>query len=366
MIQQYAHPLPALTLHGVENPPPRIKLTKRSWFDGTFAQKTEARYSASMGLRAYFVRTDNELNLSLFGKLRDKAGTHVVIGKNGVLYEQSYLDNVRRPRQAHEETIVRTIERLKRFHALCREKGVGFLLVVSPSKVTVCPESVPEGALPPPEKRKAVLYDRMMPRIREAGIPVLDGRELFLKWKPDAAAPLFPKGGTHWSYYGAARILETMIPMLEKQTGKNFPNPRVTGVKTDRKIYREDADLMALLNIWTLYWRAGIQHHPVIEKDTDPAATPGDFLCIGDSFSHALNHLMDQQGVTGSLDNFYYFHRRIHYPGETQTPFERETIDPKTEIESRDAIIIEINEYWFPDFGFDFISQALRAYGLDL
>ena len=44
------------------------------------------------------------------------------------------------------------------------------------------------------------------------------------------------------------------------------------------------------------------------------------------------------------------------------TPLDKRQLDLLAEIRGRDAIVIEVGEYWLPRIGFGFVRDLLRAY----
>ena len=362
ILQRQVRILPRISLFGVEEQAQAVPFTWKNWFDGGYQLRAEIRHGQRLGIRAHLIRTDNQINFSLFGKIRQKSGTRVVFGNHGNLFENAYIRQANRPRQAAGHTVTTVVERVRQFQDICRAQGLGFVLLIAPSKASLYPEDIPARLRYPANPPTVPLYEQMIPRLRAAGVSIVDARALFLQWKKSAPYPLFPKGGTHWSYYGAARVVQALIAELESQTGANFPDLQISGVDIDDKPYREEADLVTLLNLWRWKSLTGPQYHPRLKLAPDPAARPARLLMIGDSFFFSIADLLDTAKIIERMDGLYYFRRRFVYPGGANTPFDRKDIDIRAELRGRDAVIIEINEYWLPDIGFLFLEHALETF----
>lgn len=358
LLRRPLHLFPRLRLYGVEAAAEAPVLTARTWFDGTFQKRAEQRFDAWDPLRAYLVRTRNQIDYALFGTVHRSS---VVVGKDNVLFEKCYIDSYNEPDSARDEDLDTLADRLVRLQALLQDRRIGFLVVIAPSKVTVYPEKVPDGQLVSLTHRPPCVYDRLRPLLDRRGVHCLDARALFLSRRADAPCPLFPRGGTHWSYYGAGLVLQQIVELLGRQTGRDYPSLRLVRIDPTHEAYREENDLGDLLNLWTRQRMMGIQYRPTFERVADGQAVAGRWLFVGDSFVHTLTALADRCGIVQQADSFYYFKRRFSYPGEAESKLDVERLDLKQEILARDAVILELNESLLPDIGFGFVDAAIAA-----
>lgn len=362
MIQRWTRLFPEPKLFGVELPLKKTPWTVNAWFNGELQQKLEEKFNAKLGFRAVFVRTDNQINFTFFRRPpAHQVGTQVIVGKDNWLYEGVYVERYNVSGRGTDEWMRRWLGKIKRIQDLLRSHGVGFLVVLAPSKVELYPEYVPEGLLLPGRENRRSDYDHMVPIMREMGIHFVDGRALFFEMKNKGPIPLFPRGGIHWNYYGAALVVERMIDQLETITGENFVNIRCTGATANRHSYGTDNDLGELLNIWTWKFHAGLQYHPVIHVVEDEGARRPNLLIAGDSFVFTLTELMDRYNLYEKRDTFYYFKRRFTYPDKKDEPIRRDQLDMAKELFQRDAVIFELNEYWMPNLGFGMVEPMLEV-----
>ena len=239
--------------------------------------------------------------------------------------------------------------------------GIAFLLVIAPSKAEIYPDHLPEGADVAGRSGRRSNYQNMVERLRADGVNLVDAHELFLEWRREPGAPLlFAKGGTHWNQYGAARVVSRLMEELRGLTGKDLPALRVVGAETNRTVVDADNDLGDLVNLWSGRPLAGPQVHPVLER-VEGTHRP-DLLIIGDSFVFTLTNLMDRQGLYRKRDTYYYYNRQYFYPVAPNVPLDKRQLDLLEEIAGRDAIVVEVSEYWLPRIGFGFVRDLLKAY----
>jgi hypothetical protein len=350
--------LPEAPLAGVEKVPPVPEFRPGAWWDGSLQDRFDPWFNAKVGLRGWMVRTFNQIQYSVFGRFAG-SGTKVVQGRGGVLFEKVYVDSFRSPRKRKEKDLRDVCSGVRELQDRLAARGVAFLLVIAPSKAEILPEFLPEGIDVAGRAGKRSARDDMAALLDEYGIHHLDMHEAFKAWKAEGAPALFPNGGTHWNHYAAARVAGLTLGALREQGRKPMPELRVTGSVTNGVVWGADNDLGDLLNLWTSRKFAGPQIHPVLEKTaSDPLP---DILFIGDSFVLTLTKVMDDEGLYRKRDTFYYFNRRFAYPGNREESLDQGNVDVAAELAGRDAVVIEINEYWLPRIGFGFVKAALKA-----
>ncbi len=352
---------PDYPLAGVETPSTRPAGGLAPWWSGTLQADFDAWINQRIGLRGILVRTANQINYRLFGELPKRSGTQVLLGRDGMLFEKAYVDayNGNGSRPGWELRNISSSTR--RLQDRLAQDGIAFLLVIAPSKAEIYPEFLPKEAdvAGRPERRSN--YQNFVPYLREAGVNLMDAHELFLEWKQEPGAPLlFAKGGTHWNEYGAARVVAQIMERLRDLTGKDLPTVRIAGAVTNRTIVDADNDLGELANLWSGRPLAGPQIHPVAEVAA--GSHRPDLLVIGDSFVFTLTNFMDRQGLYRKRDTYYYYNRQYFYPEAPNVALDKRQLDLLEELRGRDAIVIEVGEYWLPRVGFGFVRDLLKAY----
>jgi hypothetical protein len=346
-------------LAGVEAQPMVLPAALESWLDGRLQKSWEERFNAGMGLRPLLVRTDNQVNMTLFRRPQKTMKTEVVPGEDDFLYERIYLDRYSGSSPNGRREVLPLAKELRRLQDLLAARGVGFLLVISPSKAEIYPEQAPPTiALPGRESRKTE-YDVFMPLLAEEGVNVLDAHRLFKEERRRSDALLFSRGGVHWNHYGATVVVAEMMRRIEGIVGRDLPGIAVTGARRDDVVWRADNDLADLLNLWWTGRYSRDQFHPVVERTGPKDARSPNLLLIGDSFVLTLGAILKENDLTANQEILYYFRRSMDFPGERSEAFDPERFDVGAALQGRDAVIIETNEILLPRSGFGFTEKAL-------
>ncbi len=351
--------LPEKRLAGVEGEVPKPTFIVNGWFEKDFQQQFETWFSAHIGLRSWMIRTANQINFTLSGETPSGSGTKVYLGKDNYLFEKAYVTAYNEPGQKEQNLLRDFTWRLFRLQELLEQHGVVLLLVLAPSKAEIYSEYLPEHVKKNARGQRLSHYQRMAPLLDEFGIHYIDVHKLFLQWKDQGAPPLFSRGGTHWNYYGAGRIVQLMLADISDRVGKKFNNIEVTSYTTDAKPFGTDNDLGGLLNQWSTNKINQGQIHPVFQHI--PGEKRPNLLMIGDSFAFTLMYVLETQNLFERCDLMYYFKRRFSWPAGTDNPIDHSKLDLRQELLSRDAVIIEINEYWLPEYGFGLLRPAIIA-----
>jgi hypothetical protein len=383
-VQKAVRVIPKTRLGGVELPVAPPVWTLAGWFDGSLQQAIENRHKDRISLRPQWIKTWNQLHYALFGVIPSrKEGTDIEIGKDNYLFEDDYIRTYNRDSEFDEATLKLVCANVRRAQTLLENRGIGFLLVIAPSKVEIYPELVPAALVRPGRKDRRTTYDRMAPLLHDAGVNMLDMHAQFLAWKAALPHPLFSKGGTHWNYYGAYLTVDRILENLGGRSGRQFPRIVLDRVTTDTTPEGSDSDLFKLLNLWggiSLRSSAsfrGIEVHPELHLTGSPAAVKPDLLIVGDSFALTLTEVMERVQLYDRRQTLYYFKRKMSYCHprridsrdrpllEADVPIESAAFDVEDALKGRDAVIVEINEQFLPYIGFGFIDSVLaRMQGL--
>lgn len=203
-------------------------------------------------------------------------------------------------------------------------------------------------------------YQVLLPLLERHRINYIDGRKLFLEMKRRGTPRLFPSSGSHWSLYGGYLFTDRMIAEMERLSGRRMARIASRGTITRKDPIDLDKDVARLANV--LFTRALFTEYlyPVTRTDAPPGAWRPDVLMIGSSFCWNILHYLGAHGVFRPLDFYYYFNTAYSYPEKARRPIDRERVDWRGEVLSRDFIILEVNEVAIGEMGYGFIETALR------
>jgi alginate O-acetyltransferase complex protein AlgJ len=338
-------PLVTSDLVGVTEPAIQPRFTWRTWFDGTFQAQSSQWVAQSFALRGQFVRLDNQINYSVFGKSY-MANQSVIIGKANELYERVYLDEycgIRPP--IPTDDVRSTVQQMAALQARLKARGVTFVVLITPSKASIYPQYIPSAfcrSRPITMRRD---YDNLIASLVEERVNHVDGPQITARAKGTVTidVDLFSRGGTHWNALGAYFTAEDLLRKIEALTRATLPRISVDRVSVDNKPMGQDADLANLLNLWyppTDYPTP----HPVFRYE-GPIGRLAKAVFVGGSFTEWILQIVHEAHAFDEIDFYYYYHtgfRRL--PASARSPVDVAKIDWQNDVFRAAAIVLEINE----------------------
>lgn len=158
--------------------------------------------------RDHLIRANSRLRLALFG---ESPVPGVLVGREGWLFYtlESALDDFLNTIPLSEKDMATMVRIQVERRDWLAARGAAYLVVFAPDKTSVYPEFMPAGLAP---LRPVSRLDQLVPRLRQAGITVLDLREPLAAAK--AVRRSYMKTDTHWNgwgaFAGAAAIVEAV------------------------------------------------------------------------------------------------------------------------------------------------------------
>jgi alginate O-acetyltransferase complex protein AlgJ len=359
IIQRKFNLFAEINLHGVEIESKHSEFNFKDFIKEDFQKNFTQWFEDRIGFRAELIKTNNQISFDVFEELAKNNNSKIILGKNNWLYEKGNIDSRNNVFKMETEFIETEVQKLKEFQDKLDAKNIPFLLLVSPNKAAIYPEYIPEKYINKKELKNISNYDEIIFFLDKYNINYFDTHEFLLAQKEINDYLLFPPGGTHWSYYGACLVIEEMIQKLEALDQTNLINISCTPVVRDNEPYGHDIDLKNLINLWSDQEINSLSDHPTVTKDQDRYAYQPNLLFIGDSFSWQILSIMDDQSLYKERDFYYYYSRNDTYPEKTFDLIDKENFDWQSEVFSKDAIIMEINETIEPPFWFGFVDDAL-------
>lgn len=360
LVQMNYRFLPEFKLSGVERVRERPSLAPETIASGSFASGFDEWFSSNIGFRGAFVKTDNQLNFSLFREISATAGSPVVLGKQNTLFEKSYIDAYNNANRLDDEPLRGLAARLARLQALLAERRMAFLVVISPSKARILKERLPDRFVDEVAAAQPTNYDRLVKFLAEAGVNTLDGPRMFEELKGSAPYPLFARGGTHWSYYGSCLVSQQIVLALERQLGGNLRHINCSKVVESPVPKLMDRDLTELVNLWRPEPMRELLGYPKRGKLVSKGEDKPRLLFVGSSFLWTILHYFDKFKAYTERDMFYYYSTNYRHTGE-KIKLDRAAIDWPAQIFVKNAVILESNEAAVEGIGYGFVEDAIAA-----
>jgi len=325
----------------------RPEFTLDTVLSGDFQVKYSNWFNQNFMMREFLIKLNNELYYTIFSKsyMYDQK---IIIGKEGQLYERAYIDdycNITSP--MGEDKLEQMVNKMSDVQRLLSQKGIPFIILITPSKAFTYPEFIPTTFLKQKKPNGKNDYEQIMPLLEKNEINFVDGQKITLDLKKQIEYPLFARGGIHWNYLAASYSLNKLIEKINFISGDTRRKTYIERVETSDNPVGKDRDLLDLLNLWT-------------PPDNYPAPVPvfssagagnssGAITVVGGSFCGMFLDIIREQKLFDSYDFFFYYKlERFTYPQkENGKPFNVQMLDWEDEIFNKNPIILEVNEEAF-------------------
>jgi len=222
-----------------------------AWYDKSLQTGIEDYFDQNLGLKGALIKTDNQINFSLFNEIHQKTNSKIIVGGEDYLFENNYIKSYIGRDYREVEILEERIISLAKLQEQLTEAGKAFVFLIAPSKASFYKEHIPpELIYRTADKDPENNYERIIPLLNKYKINYFDGREYLLAKKEDSPYPLFPKGGTHWTRYASCFVSNEIIQEAGIQLNKEFVFSDCNDVDVSGEPSHEDGDLIDLANLW--------------------------------------------------------------------------------------------------------------------
>lgn len=354
------------TLKGVFIPQEFPSVSTHDFLDGTFQKDFSKWFQENVGLKELFIRINNQIYYSAFNKSYQYSG-NIIIGKGLQLYEKSYIEdytNELPTMSVNDQNEL--VSKIKKVQDLFAKRGIRFILMITPSKAYTYPEYIPDEFLK--HKQGPTTYDSIVPLLTKSEINLVDGQRIVLYQKNRSVYPMFPRGGTHFTYLGAYFVTAELMKKVEKITKRNIPELRLTGVETKQTPDAIDKDLAELLNLVhdPLDYIAPLPELSVYKNKSASKGSHINVSMIGSSFTLIPYIILADQNIFSYLYNYLYYTRNLWMFPEHRV-LQQSQFNPRTSewwnnnILKSNVVILEINQSMFTeDHVKAFLDDAFR------
>lgn len=328
-------------------------LNGKNWFDGTFQQALTDGIEAHIGFHNTLLRLYHQVEYSLFG-LAHADG--VIAGKGGELFEEDYIKAYLGEYYVGEEVWLNKVQQLKAVQDTLRRLGKTFAVILEPGKGSLYPERFPDHYASKPKSTSN--YDVFSKLLKQHQVNCLDLNALFVRWKNEKSYRLFPRGGTHWSYYGAALAADTMVSYLNDLSGGGLPDLQIDTVVVKNEIRHPDDDIWLAMNLFTPAPLDQLAYPELSFEDDEKLNKKA--LFVGDSFY--FNWQSEGVMHDAFVDcNFWYYNKHVwnNLGVEDGLVSERNI---EREISENDIVVVMITERFHQNFAWNFDEQLYNLF----
>ena len=321
----------------------------KTWFSGEFQSKFDPALELNIGLHSAFVRVNNQINYSLFNFASAK---NVVIGKEGYLFEDGYINSYLGRDGVNEGAVKLKIERAKYVQRELEKRGKHLLILLVPGKASFYSEYIPDRYLS--EGKKTSYYDLYSKHLPGSGLNYIDIKGYFLKMKNKTPFPLYPKQGIHWSSYGATLAMDSIINYIKYDLKINLPTMSLKEIEAPAMWRDTDYDIGTGMNL-IFKLPHNQMGYPKITFETDSNKIKPNVLTIGDSYYWNLIGLGLNTYVFRN-NAFWYYNKIAYVAPYPERPVEQSEV--LAEIKKQDIIILLQTEVYYNNVGMGFVETA--------
>ncbi len=311
-----------------------------------------------MPLRPLLIQLNNEMLYDLFGVIDAPL---LIEGENGALVEKRYLtEYCARTMRSGDEKADELIPKLLEIQSWFRERGRVFFYLVTPSKLATMPDKF-LGRFPCPNspRERAAYVPRLVQRLKQAGIQVLDTASLIHRAQGQYPVDMFPLRGIHWNDLGVALATEAIIAEVNALAGRELV-PKM-GWKMEIRDHATgmDLDLGGVLNLLAPRTRDRVPHVDyVLERPCDGhPATTLNAATVGSSFIGQPGSALIWGNCLKKLQRYHYLSRlREGFdPSMTKVNLSNADLLPLLDAE---VLILEENESFREES--NYVARLLR------
>jgi len=338
-------------LSGAITEPEKKYFSMKDWFSGEYQKQEETYLNESFGFRSFFVRLNNQIAYSLF---KTTSAKNVVIGKNGMLFEENYIRAYYGRDFVGNDSIQHRMQKLKFIQDTLQKLNKSLILIFAPGKASFFPELIPDSCL---SEKSTTNYDVHIKLAKEYGLNYIDFNSYFIEHKNNTPYPLYPQCGIHWSHYGACLVADSIIRYMEALRKIDMPNLFWTEVEmSDPK--DEDNDIGDGMNLFY-----GLKPYklayPNLQMQSESGKTKPSVLVVADSYYWGMYKF----GISDAFgNNHFWFYDKEVYPESYKTGLKVDQLNLGEQISHHDVIIIMATQPTLPDLGWGFIEKLYGYY----
>jgi hypothetical protein len=341
-------------LQGAVTLAPNIDFSWENWFEGDYSENKEKYLNDHIGFHNFLIRLRNQISYSLFNEAFARG---VVGGKEGMLYEQYYIEARAGLDFIGDLTIKENIRKLKVIQDSLQRKNKLLIFLLAPGKATVYPDYI-NSYFPPTKNSNYLRYKYFA---EKENINVLDFNAYLYQLRSTSPYPLFPKTGTHWSNYAMYLAFDTLTCFIETKSHKKLRHCDFSKVELKKDTLRfSDADIEEGMNLFFPLSHFEMAYPIPKWQDTAGAFAPK-VLTMGDSFWHCL---YDAQIPQQSFKDhqFWSYNKAVFAPWYHGEQGNTADLDLKETLEKQDIIILLSTEGTLKQFSWGFIEEVYDMY----
>ena len=329
--------------------PPAFTIQK--WFTGDFQKEQEDFLTSEFGFHNTLVRLNNQISYSLFKKPHARG---VVVGEDGFLFEQIYIDAANGVDFLGRDSIESVVKKLSEISDTLKRLNKHLVICFAPGKASLYQEFVPDHLKVRHNRTNFETYKELLSKTT---VPVVDFHTYFDQQKGVADYDIYLKNGIYWSTYAAWVAADSLTHYYEYLMKGKLPtvNCKSRSVKTASD---SDQDILIGLN---LLWepQREVALYPYLEVTDTLGKIKPSILVIADSYYRTIYNL-DLDGCFRQ-NAFWYYNKQVFPESRSRLTYTKD-LSIKDEINKYDIIMLMGTDGTMRNFGWGAIDTLYRIY----
>jgi hypothetical protein len=341
-------------LHGEKTELSLPQFSFEALYNGSYTDSLSDFLKTNFKLRGIAIRTRNQIDYSLFGETHARS---VIMGKEGVLFEESYIKAALGTDDNDSSKIRESVTDLD---SLASALNIPVFVVLAPGKASYYLDFIPNHYLNGDSINLNRSYENWREGVMKSeSLQLVDLHSHFIDKEE-----VFPQNGIHWCEWAQIEAFNIINDSLRSYLPDGIEPSSfiIDSVYRSTTMEGTDEDIEKGLNLWqniddfeTTYYKTSWEE---IEKNSKPKV-----LVVGDSYAWGVvNRGILKHGYRDG--EFWYYNQVVHGPAYMGTgnfggnPLEIHSINSRSDLvnvlNDFDAIILlstDANLHKFP-FGF--------------
>lgn len=345
------------TLEGGINIATKPEFKQENYWDLSWQENFSKYVNDNFGFRTLYVRLINQIRYSLWNYTKAPG---VVIGKDGELFIESYIDDYIGKNYVGRSKIEETVSKIKTLQDSLSARGKDLIVVFAPGKASFYPELIPNNYLS--KKKDSTNYSVYANAFQNKHVNFIDMNKWFFENKKTFKYSVYPKYGTHWNHYGMTIALDSIVKYFEFKRHINLPDFSYDIVNYNSKLKGNDFDIGILMNLLSPI-QPDANPYPVYKFKGGTNYTKPDVLVIGDSYWWCMvgDNLPKQ---LFKEDEYWFYNKDVVFQNNQQKDKVKE-INFSSSINQRDVVLLMATEATFYMFPYGFVDNAYKLYCSD-
>lgn len=305
LLYKYVLPYPAdYKLEGYTEPTGKPAFSARAFLSGDFQEQADKYLQDNVGFKGYLIALKNQLDYSLFNKLNYT----IELGDEGQLFYWNHIDTRCGHLTISTDSFARKAAECAALQSLLDSAGIKTLYVLAPGKPYYYNDKLPARFKTNCTDDND--YHQVLTLLQQHHLPVVDYNAWYNAMRPVAQYPLFPKLGTHWSYYGATLAVDSITDYTAQALGVPLATHSVLSTTLTAQPIGKDKDLYDLANL-LLPMHSDTLAYPQFTFTPTGKRKPK-VLLIGDSFNWTLIDTKMLPQLFAEESRFWFYKKQLY------------------------------------------------------